>query len=141
VAYPLQNTQKRTSKYDIFSTTAMVGIPKDENISIPFFVSDKASLDGVVTATAPLSCKSWHTCSWMSPVPGGKSKIRTSNSCQSVPFKLQAKASRVSGRANEADQESNSENLQLLNHLPSHGTPHDCGSIVFSASRNAALAG
>lgn len=40
-----------TTKYDMFSTMASVGMPKEVNISIPFRVSSVANLDGVVTST------------------------------------------------------------------------------------------
>lgn len=48
---PLKATIRLTTKYDMFSTTASVGIPIDVNISIPFRVSSVASLEGVVTTT------------------------------------------------------------------------------------------
>ena len=42
----------------------------------PFATSTKASFCGVVTMTAALMATVWHSVSWMSPVPGGKSRIR-----------------------------------------------------------------
>mmetsp|Transcript_1258 Transcript_1258/g.2274 ORF Transcript_1258/g.2274 Transcript_1258/m.2274 type:complete len:228 (+) Transcript_1258:3105-3788(+) len=75
------------SKYDMFSTIATVLIPIEENIEMPFRASAMANLEGVVTPTAKLRSISWHTVNWTSPVPGGKSNMRTSKSPQSVPFR------------------------------------------------------
>ena len=77
-----------TSKYAIFSMAQSARTPRELNISIPFCASLHASRDGVKTETTPLSWISWQIVSWTSPVPGGKSTIKTSRCPQSVPFNL-----------------------------------------------------
>jgi len=60
----------------MFSTTATHGTASFANMRMPLATSTKASFWGVVTTTAAVMATVWQRVSWMSPVPGGKSRIR-----------------------------------------------------------------
>lgn len=64
------------SKYDMFSTTATQGTASFANMRMPFATSTNARRCGVVTTTAAVMDAVWQSVSWMSPVPGGKSRMR-----------------------------------------------------------------
>ena len=60
----------------MFSTTATQGTLSLANMRMPLATSMNASFCGVVTTTAAENATDWHSVSWMSPVPGGKSTTR-----------------------------------------------------------------
>ena len=54
------------------------------NILIPLLASASATFWGVLTIIDPVIGRDWTKLKWISPVPGGKSKNRKSNSPQWV---------------------------------------------------------
>ena len=60
----------------MFSMMPSTGTLTFSNIFSAFFASSSAMSCGVVTMIAPDTGTRWHSVSWMSPVPGGRSMIR-----------------------------------------------------------------
>ena len=64
----------------IFSIIPNTGVCNVENMSKAFRASKRATSCGVDTTIAPVSSVFWHKVNCTSPVPGGKSITKTSNS-------------------------------------------------------------
>ena len=74
------STSPSKTNPDIFSITPKTGVFTFRNMSAPLRTSARAMSCGVVTITAPDIRSFCVSVNWISPVPGGKSKIITSNS-------------------------------------------------------------
>ena len=60
----------------MFSITPRTGTSSFLNMAMAFTASSIATVEGVVTTTAPVTTVCWISESWTSPVPGGRSTIR-----------------------------------------------------------------
>ena len=60
----------------MFSTNPSTGMLTLSNMTLALMASESATSCGVVTTTAPLTETCCAMVSWMSPVPGGRSRMR-----------------------------------------------------------------